>query len=263
MNEQEMLTLKIAVCYKWVLDEADIVVDQENNALDIKRAKYKISEIDRNALTLGVDLKTNDGILLGLTVGPNVKSSVKDVLSRGADKAFFIESDELESSAAAKVLAAAIKKIGDIDLVICGEGSSDQYSQQVGPRIAALLDWNLVTYASDVKAEGNKLTAIRKLEDEVETIAVNVPAVLTVVSEINQPKVPGMKQILAARKKPSETVKIEELNMEKNALKTPVKVMDIGPAVMERRQIQLNKGDVSIPQAAEKLVGLLRKDKVI
>lgn len=255
--------MKIVVCYKWVLDEADIVIDQENQALDTKRAKYKISEIDRNALMLGSELNTDDGELVALTVGKDVKNSLKDVLSRGADKAYFVEIDQLGSAATAKVLAAAIEKIGDVDLVLCGEGSSDQYSQQVGPRIAALLGWSLVTYASSVTSENDQLTVLRKLEDDVETVKVRTPAVLSVVSEINQPKTPSMKQILAARKKPSEELKISDLNLTDEALETSVKVISMGPAVIKRRQVRLNEGDVSISQAAGKLAKLLKENEIV
>ncbi|MFT8929733.1 MAG: electron transfer flavoprotein subunit beta/FixA family protein [Sporolactobacillus sp.] len=254
--------MKIVVCYKWVLDEADIIVDREKQVLDTKRAKYKVSEIDRNALMLGSELADDDE-LVTLTAGATVKNSLKDVLSRGADKAYYIETPQLESAATAKVLAAAIKKIGAVDLVLCGEGSSDQYSQQVGPRIAALLNWSLVTYASSVTVANDQLTVVRKLEDDIETVSVQTPAVLSVVSEINQPKTPGMKQILAARKKPSEAFTIADLDLTDEVLTTPVKVTDVGPAVMKRHQVRLNEADVTLAQAAENLAELLKKNEIV
>lgn len=255
--------MKLAVCYKWVIDETDILVDQETRTLNTKRAKYKISEIDRNALALAADLKADDGSLIAMTAGPDTKKSTKDALSRGADAVYYIESDELESSAAAKVLTAMIKKEGDVDFVICGEGSSDQYSQQVGPRIAALLGWNLATYASSVQKEENGLTIVRKLENEIETLSVQAPAVITVVSEINQPKAPGMKQILAARKKPAKALSMDDLNIDKEMIDTPVHVLNVGPSVMQRKKIRLNDGDVSTQEAARELVKVLKQDKTI
>lgn len=255
--------MKILVCYKWVLDEADITVDSANRALNTSRAKYKISEIDRNALELGSSLKNGDDELAALTAGHAAKSSLKDVLSRGADKAYYAETEDLESSAATKVLAAAIKKIGPFDLIICGEGSSDNYSQQVGPRLAGILGYQLVTYASSVKREGNRLTVLRKLENDTEKIEVTVPTVLTVVSEINDPKVPGMKQILSARKKPSEALNLEDLDLDENDLETPVTVLNVGPSIMDRKHIKLNGGDTSLREAAEELVKRLKADKAI
>lgn len=256
--------MKILINYKWVLDETDITVDQEKRIMDTSRAKYKISEIDRNAIELGSTLKEKLGCdIISLTVGKGVKSSLKDVLSRGIDKAYYIESETLESSDTARILAAAIRKIGDVDLVICGEGSSDNYSQQVGPRLAGLLGYQLVTYASEVSPEDSDFKIVRKLEDEIETVKAKTPLVLTVVSEINEPKIPGMKQILSARKKPSEELKIEDLGLSPSERVSPVAVVKEGASIMDRKQVKLNNGDTSIKEAAVKLVQFLRNDKVI
>lgn len=256
--------MKALVCYKWVPDEADIIVDQHNKILKMDKVKYKVSEYDRNAIELGVSLCEKNGYeVLSLTAGKDVKASAKDVLARGIDKAYLIECDELESSISSTVLAEAIKKIGDIDVIICGEGSGDQYSQQVGPRLAALLGYQLITYAASVEVEGEQLKVERKLDDGTELVKVKQPVVLTVLPEINHPRIPGMKQILAAKKKPIEELTLSDLGFTNESLAASIKVMKVGPSIMERKQIRMNEGSVSIKDAVKALVQQLKTNKDI
>lgn len=256
--------MKALVCYKWVPDEADIVVDQQNKTLNMDKVKYKISEYDRNAVELGVTLNENSGYeVVSLTVGKGVQASTKDVLARGIEKAYVVESEELDSSVSAKVLAEAVKKVGDVDVIICGEGSGDQYSQQVGPRIAALLGYQLVTYASSVEANGGELKIERKLEEGTEVVKVQAPVVVTVLSEINQPRIPGMKQILAAKKKPTEEFALANLGFTAEKLEAKIKVVNVGPSIMDRKQIRLNEGGASVKEAVASLVQQLKANKDI
>ncbi|MBM4764683.1 electron transfer flavoprotein subunit beta/FixA family protein [Bacillus sp. B15-48] len=256
--------MKALVSYKWIKDEADIVVDQATRTLNMDKAKYKVSEIDRNALELGVALsEQHDVEVVTLSVGHTVQGSTKDVLARGAQKAYYVEAPELDSFVSAKVIAEATKKIGDVDLVICGEGSGDQYSQQVGPRLAALLGYELVTYASNVEINGSEITVERKLDDGIEIVKVEAPAVITVLSEINQPRIPGMKQILSAKKKPAEEFTLAELQFTDELLEAPLTVTKVGPSIQERKQIQMNVNGVSIKEAVEQLVETLRETKNI
>lgn len=256
--------MKALVCYKWVLDEADIVVDQKMKSLKMDKAKPKVSEYDRNAIELGVTLKEkNDFIVESITVGKAVKASTKDVLARGIDKAYFVEADGLDSSAVAKVIKEAVGKIGNIDLIICGEGSGDQYSQQVGPRLAALLDYPLFTYVSSFNVNGEEFTAERKLDDGIEIVKGKGPAVVTVLSDINTPRIPGMKQILSAKKKPSEELSLSDLGLSNDGFEEGVTVKHIGPSIMDRKQIRMNDGDISVREAVEKLVQTLKANKDI
>lgn len=256
--------MKALVCYKWVPDEADIVVDQATKTLNMDKVKSKVSEYDRNAIELGVTLNEQNGFTVeSITIGKNVKASTTDVLARGIEKAYYVESDGLDSSAAAKVIAEAAKKIGGVDLIICGEGSGDQYSQQVGPRVAALLDYQLVSYASSFAVDGDTFTAERKLEDGVEIVKVQEPTVLTVLSDINTPRIPGMKQILSAKKKPSEELSLTDLGLGVDQLGSGIRVKHIGPSIMDRKQIRVNDSGESVKEAVEKLVQQLKANKDI
>lgn len=258
--------MKVLVCYKWVKDEADIVVDQESKTLNMDKAKYKVSEIDRNALELGVTLheQNTDIEVVTLSVGQSVNASTKDVLARGAEKAYYVEAPpNLDSYISSKVLVEAIKKIGKVDLILCGEGSGDQYSQQVGPRLAASLGYELITYASKVEMNGTDIIAERRLEDCTEVVKVQGPAVISVLSEINQPRIPGMKQILSAKKKPAEELVLADLGFTTEQLDGPIKETKVGPSIQDRKQIRMNADGVSVPEAVKNLVETLRANKDI
>src|SRR5271166_5799832 len=113
---------KCLVCYKWTLDEQDIKVRPEDLSLDSSRAKGKISDFDRNAIEEAAQLvEKNGGAVEVLTYGTSaVKQSLKDVLSRGPEKAYWIADASAEAADAnvtAAVLAAAIRKLGHYDVI--------------------------------------------------------------------------------------------------------------------------------------------------
>lgn len=259
--------MKVLVCYKWVLDEADIYVDEKDKSLQFEKAKGKISEYDRNALELGAVLQETAGCqLLAATIGNKVQTSVTDVLSRGPENVYYIESpafQDADSSVTAKVLAELIRKIGDVDLVICGEGSSDSYSQQVGPRLAAHLGYASITYAGRVALNGSEITAERRLDDGTEVVKVNSPAVITVLPEINKPRIPGLKQILAAKKKLSTQMALEDLGFNQGDIQTAISTSRVLASVMERKQIRVNGNGENTAEAVKKLVDQLRAERVL
>lgn len=250
----------IVVCYKWVLDESDIRVDSGNLALDTSRAKYKISDYDRNAIEEGAILaeKNTDMTVVSLTYGTKAaKASLKDALSRGPEKGYWVNDEQAVTADAyltAKVLAAAVARIGDYGLIICGEGSADQYSQQVGPRLGALLGIPALTFASEVRIEGDFVIATRKLGDCSETVKAKLPAVVSVLPEINKPRIPSLKQVLGAAKKPVVEWKISDLGLDEQQTIAKVKVRKIQGAVMERNNIIYKDG------ANSDKIGSLLKD---
>ncbi|KJS87248.1 MAG: electron transfer flavoprotein subunit beta [Peptococcaceae bacterium BICA1-8] len=253
---------KIVACYKWVVDEADIRVEGKARSLNFDRIKYKISEYDRNAIEVGASFNEKQGCqFLAVTCGANVEASLKDVLSRGPESIAYVNDgalEETDSSVTSKVLAGIIKKIGEVDLVICGEGSSDGYSQQVGPRLAALLGYASVTFVNKLELTEDGIRAERKLEDGVEVVELTGPAVVTVLPDINKPRIPSLKQILAAKKKTSEKLELAAIGLDSLALKQ--KTLDVSGTVMERKNIQINSGGMTIEEAAQKLVQQLKAD---
>lgn len=256
----------IVACYKWVLDEQDIRINPGNLSLDISRAKSKISDYDRNAIEEAVLLADkHGGSVTALTFGIGaVKQSLKDALSRGPEKVFWVSDDAADKADAyvtANVLAAALKKIGSYDIIICGEGSADTYSQQVGPRIAALLGIPAITFVSEVTVEGNKVVAVRKLGNCTETAIAEFPVVISVLPEINKPRIPSLKQVLGAAKKPATAWKISDLNLNVNEVTPKNTVKLVKGYTMSRKNIIYKDG--SAAEKAAKLAASLQKEGVL
>ena len=198
--------MKIITCFKLVPEEQDIVVTPEYT-LNFDNADAKISQFDLNAIEAASQLATDDDEIAALTVGGSLLQNSKvrkDVLSRGPHSLYLVQDAQLEHALpldTAKALAAAIEKIG-FDLLIFGEGSGDLYAQQVGLLVGEILQLPVINAVSAIQRQGNTLVIERTLEDDVEVIELSVPAVLCVTSDINVPRIPSMKAILGAAKKP-------------------------------------------------------------
>ncbi len=207
----------IVACFKWVVDEV-YIRRGAGGALDFSSVDYKIGEYDRNAIEEAVRQRDagGGGNVIGVTVGtPESAKGVKDGLSRGMDQAFFVSDPsfkDLEPSQTAAILAEVIRsRILQYDLIACGEGSSDLYAQQVGPRLAELLGIPCVCFVQKLSIEGGRLRAERRVEDGVEVVEAPLPALVTVLPDINTPRIPGVRDTLMAGKKPVITVKRDEL----------------------------------------------------
>lgn len=201
--------MNIIACFKWVVDEAYIRRTAAGE-LDFSSVDYKIGDYDRNAIEEAVRLKeAHGGSVTAATVGePGAAKGIKDALSRGPDQGLFVCGEsfrDLESSQTAALLAAAIRLKSSFDLIICGEGSSDLYAQQVGPRLAEALGIPCISFVRKLSIEGGRLIAERKVENGVEVTEAPLPAVVTVLPEINLPRIPGVKDTLMASKKPVAT----------------------------------------------------------
>jgi electron transfer flavoprotein beta subunit len=205
----------ILTCFKWVIDEAYIRRGAAGT-LDFSSVDYKISDYDRNALEEAVRLREAlSGNVTAITVGiPEATKGLKDALSRGADQAIFVADasfNDLESGQTAKILAEVIRSHATYDLILCGEGSSDLYAQQVGPRLAECLGIPCISFVQKLNLEGSRLTAERRVEEGLEIVATDLPALVTVLPEINIPRIPGVKDTLMASKKPVVTIRKDQL----------------------------------------------------
>lgn len=247
----------IIVSYKWVPDEQDIKLNSSTLALDFSKTKYKISEYDRNAIEEAALLtQKNGGSITALTFGTaGAKQSLKDALSRGPERAIFVN-DELAAKSdayvTANVLAAAVRKASPFDVILCGEGAGDTYAQQVGPRLAAVLGIPAITYVSDIKIEGDKVVATRKVGNCTEVATVAFPVLISVLPEINKPRIPSLKEVLGAAKKPVTEYKLSELELSENELIVKNNVKAIKGYVMNRKNVIYKAGT-----AAEKVAGLV------
>lgn len=202
--------MKIITCYKCVPDEQDIAINNADGTLDFSKADSKISQYDLNAIEAACQLKQQlgDAQVVAMSVGGKALINAKgrkDVLSRGPDELIVVIDDQFEQALpqhTAAALAAAAQKSG-FDLLICGDGSSDLYAQQVGLLVGEALNIPAINGVSKILSlTDSTLTVERELEDEVETLSIPLPAVIAVSTDINTPQIPSMKAILGAAKKP-------------------------------------------------------------
>ena len=198
--------MNIVVCCKVVPDDQDIQVAADGT-LDYSKAKPIVSAYDLNAIEAAAQL-ADGGRVVAVTAGPaDIDDSKlkKNILARGVDELYMTADDAckgLDAHAAAAALADLVAKAGEYDLILCGDGSADNYAQQVDVQLAAKLGLPVVTAATKITAKDGALEVERTLEDVVEVVEVPLPAVVSVAPDIALPRIPGMKDILAAGKKP-------------------------------------------------------------
>ena len=205
--------MNIVVCCKVVPDDQDIQVAADGT-LDYSKAKPIVSAYDLNAIEAAAQL-ADGGRVVAVTAGPaDIDDSKlkKNILARGVDEFVLMADDacaDLDAHATAQLLAGMIADL-QADLVICGDGSADNYAQQVDVQLADTMGLPVVTAACSVALEEGHGTVVcdRSLETVVQTVRAALPAVVSVVPDAALPRIPGMKDILAAGKKPTSLVAV-------------------------------------------------------
>lgn len=201
--------MDIVVPFKVVADDQNIAVAADGS-LDFSKAHSVVSSYDKNALEAASRLAaaSGDSSVKAITVGArNIDDSKmkKDVLARGADELLMTADDacaDLDAFATAAELVKLLGKAGHYDLVICGDGSADLYAKQTGPQLAAALGVPYVSAVVSIEVTEHGVVCKRLLESEIETVEVPLPAVISVTPDIAPSRICGMKDILAAGKKP-------------------------------------------------------------
>lgn len=258
--------MKIVVCAKLAPDASDIEV-RSDGSISLERAEWSIGSFDLQAIEAGTRLVgAEGGALIGLSAGPqriNNSKLRKDLLSRGPGELVLVSDDRLEdadTAITARVLAEAVKKIGGVDLVLTGEGSADLYFQQVGIQLGELLGWPVFNAVSCIEAVDGGLVIERSLEDETEILEIPLPAVLAVTTDINLPRLPNMKDILMASKKPVTEWTLNDLELQGKINRAMDTVRLQAPRPVERKQVLL---EGSPEETAQALVGYLIKEGVL
>jgi len=258
--------MKIVVAYKWAPNPQDASVGVDG-VVDWSRAKSGVSEYDPVAIELARRLASaTDGELIGLTAGPkNVDASMarKAALSRGFDRAVIVADDTLQGAGTtelAAVLAAAVRHIGDVDVVITGDSSVDVGAKMVPTVLAGQLGWPAVGEVKAVSGEAGLLRVERAIAGGTQVLEITGPAVLAAATDAAVARVPGMKDILAAGKKPVETLEVAALDVPASG--ASLTVTDTSRPDLKARKGQLI--DTADPAAAAaELVAALRGDGVL
>ena len=232
--------MNIVACYKIVPDAQDIEANPDGS-LSMKRAEMVLGEYDIVAIEEAAQLaEATGGKAVLLSAGGdklNDTKLVKGALSRGAEELYRVVDPALDAADAfqtATVLAAALGKM-EYDLVLFGEGSADLYAQQVGSLVGSLLGLPVLNAVSGIEAKGDILVVERTLENEVEVLEVMPPAIISVTSDAVLPRIPQLKDILAAGKKPVVTWSLDEVTA---IPASPVETVSIKvPESVERKSV--------------------------
>ena len=254
--------MNIIVCVKQTYDLQQIRIRKETRQPVLENVPLTLGNIDKNALEEAVRLKEkNGGKITALSVGPeSLQDTIKEALAMGADEAVLVTApnfDTIESALSAALLARATGQGGPFDLILLGEGSTDNYSGQVGPRLAEILDLPQVSYVKSLEVDGRKAKAVRSLEDILEEVEVELPALITVVSEINEPRIPAVTQILKAGRKPRKILKPADLSVQLTGGRWVDTLSNLAP-FQERKGILFKEGLKDLPR----LVQALREEGV-
>ena len=200
--------MRIAVCLKRVPDTTtNIVIAADGKSINEAGVKFIANPYDEYAVEEALKLRdaAGGGEVVVLSLGPDAaQETIRTALAMGADRGVLLQSaassDALE---AAKALAAELKG-GSFDLILCGKLAVDDYHHQVGAMVAELLGLPCITAVVSLKIEGGKATAEREIEGGVEVSSCALPAVITCDKGLNNPRLPALKGIMAAKKKPLE-----------------------------------------------------------
>ena len=215
--------MNIVVCVKYVPDaQAERTFNASDNTTDRENVDGLLSELDEYAVEEALKIvEAGEGEVTVLTVGPDAAAdAIKKALQMGAHKAVHVNDDAIHGSdaiATSLVLAEAIKKIGAetaVDLVVTGMASTDGTMGVVPAMLAERLGLPAVTFASELTVEGSTATIRRDGDASTQTITATLPALVSVTDQINEPRYPSFKGIMAAKKKPVEQWSLADLGVD-------------------------------------------------
>ncbi|MDO4566633.1 MAG: electron transfer flavoprotein subunit beta/FixA family protein [Oscillospiraceae bacterium] len=210
--------MKAIVCVKQVPDTSGKVAVKPDGTLDRASMATITNPDDLNAVEAALQLKDETGCeVVVITMGPApAEGMLRELLARGCDRAVLVSGREFGGSdtyATSQILAAAVKKVGfgEGDVVFCGRQAIDGDTAQVGPQIAEKLGLPQITYAAEIKKEGESLTVKRMLEDGYMTLKVKTPCLITCIKELNEPRYMNVAGVLECYSKPMDVYDYETL----------------------------------------------------
>jgi electron transfer flavoprotein beta subunit len=210
--------MKIVVCIKQVPEVSEVKINPQTNTLIREGVPSIINPFDTYAIEEAVRLREkHGGTVIVLTMGPpQAEKALREAVEVGADEVVllsdraFAGSDTLATSYA---LATAIRKIGDVELIFCGKQAMDGDTGQVGPGVAEFLDLPLITYVKAVREVqvGKRIVVEAMTDTGYDVLESPLPAVMTVVKEINEPRLPTLRGKMKAKKIQSTVWKAEDI----------------------------------------------------
>lgn len=262
--------MDIIVCIKEVPDTTEVKMDPKTNTLVRSGIPSIINPFDLYALEEGVRLKEKyGGTVTAITMGPpHVEKSMREAISLGADKAVILSDRKFAGAdtwATSYTLAKGIEKM-DYDLILFGKQAIDGDTAQVGPGVAAHLDIAQLTYVKKIEEyseKDNTFIMQRMNEEGYDRVKIKAPAAVTVVKEINEPRVPSLRGKMKAKKAQipvwtTEDIEDEENNFGLDGSPTQVRKVFTPPKLKSGEKFQ---GDPE--EAADKIIELLQKRNIL
>jgi len=198
--------MKILVPVKRVVDyNVKIRVKPDGSGVDLANVKMSMNPFDEIAIEQAIRMKEAGEAeeIVAISIGPaKAQETIRTALAMGADRGILVQTDEtVEPLAVAKILKGVVEEEKP-DLVIMGKQAIDDDSNQTGQMLAALLGWPQGTFASKVESDGGKLKVTREVDGGLQTVSLDMPAIVTTDLRLNEPRYASLPNIMKAKKKP-------------------------------------------------------------
>ena len=267
--------MRILVAVKYVPDTDEIRIDEATGTMVREGIPGIINPLDLYAVEAALRLReAYGGEIVALSMGPPAaEEALREALSMGADRAFLLTDCRFagaDTRATAHTLSAAARKLGPFDLVLCGERAIDGETGQVGPELAAMLDLPAITYVSAMEEirlpqTGNSgwIRCRRLTEEGYQRLEAPLPALLTVVKEINEPRLPTFRGKLSARRAEIRRLTLDDLGLSPEEVGldgSPTRVVKVFYPTLSRDTVLVNAPP---EKAVEEIVSFLREHALI
>ena len=222
--------MKILVCVKRVLDpQVKARVKADGSGVDLANAKMTMNPFDENALEEALRLReagSASEIVVVSIGGGKTQETLRHGLAMGADRAINVTTEEaLEPLAIAKVLKKIVEQEAP-GLVLAGKQAIDDDSNQTAQMLSAMLGWSQSTFVSDFKLDGDTATTTREVDAGLETIAVKMPAVVSVDLRLNEPRYVKLPDVMKAKRKPMDIIELDSLGLDTANRLTTLEVIE-------------------------------------
>ena len=220
--------MKILVPIKRVIDaNIRVRVKADNSGVETANVKMAMNPFCEIAVEEALRIKEagNAEEVIAVIVGDSqCQETLRTALAMGADRAILVETEvEVQPLAIAKLLKAVVEKEGT-DLVILGKQAIDYDNNQTGQMLAALLGWGQATFASEVELKDGSMDVTREIDGGLETVSLKLPAIVTTDLRLNEPRYVKLPNIMKAKKKPLDTLSVDELGIDVTPSLTILKV---------------------------------------
>ena len=210
--------MKILVAVKRVIDyNVQIRVKEDNSGIVTDNVKMSTNPPDDNAIEEAVRIKESGKAkeIVAITIGDDkAQETVRKALAVGADRGIHVKAEGIvEPLAVSKILKAIVEKEKP-DLVFMGKQAIDDDCNQTGQMLAALLNWPQATFASKIQVKDQSLEVTREVDEGLETIEVNIPAIITCDLRLNEPRYASLPNIMKAKKKPLDQMSATDLGVD-------------------------------------------------